>query len=79
MHNWLVGFVLEVAVPTTSELWSRPIIHFVQLRFSRPDLYSGLDAVGGKWTGSLKVPFIKDGLLNFRNTTDKVIKTFGVL
>jgi hypothetical protein len=78
MHNRLVRLVLEVAVPTTPEVWSRPLLHLSEFLFSRPDLDTGLDAIGGKRSSTFDVPFVKDCFLNFRNTSDEVIEALSV-
>jgi hypothetical protein len=78
VHDWLVGLVLEIAVPTTLEVWSRPRLHLFQLLFSRANLDTSFDAISGKRSCALDVPFIENCFLNFRNTTDEVVETFGV-
>jgi len=78
MHDWFVGLVLEVAVPTTSEVRSWPRLHFLKLFLSGADLHSGLYSVGSKWTCSLEVPFVKHSLLDCRVTSSEVIETLGV-
>jgi hypothetical protein len=77
MHNRLVGFILEVAVPAALEVWSRPRLHLFQLLFSWTNLDTSIDAIGGKWSCALDVPFIENCFLNFRDTTNKVVETFG--
>lgn len=49
MHDWLVGLVLEVAVPSRPEPAARswPVIHLPKFFLGRPDLDTGLNTVGG--------------------------------
>jgi hypothetical protein len=77
MHHWLVGLILEIAVPPRPEVGSWPTIHFFEFFLSWPDLYTGIDAIGGEGTCSLEIPFIEDFLLDFWDTAGEVIKTFG--
>lgn len=77
MHDWLVGLVLEVAVPSTAEVWSWPRVHLVEFLLSRANLDTSIDAIGGKWAGALDVPFIEDSLLDLWFTADEVVETFG--
>jgi hypothetical protein len=77
MHDWLVGFILEIAVPATLEVWSRPRLHLFQLLLSWTNLDTSVDAIGGERSCAFDIPLIKDCFLNFRDTTDEVIETFG--
>jgi hypothetical protein len=77
MHNRLVRFILEIAVPTTSEVWCRPSLHLSKLILSWANLHTCIDAIRSKGTSTLDVPFVKDLLLNFWNTTDEVVKTLS--
>ena len=77
VHNWLVGLVLEVAVPATSEVWGWPRLHLLELLLSRADLDTGFNTIGGKRASTLEVPFIKDAFLDLRLASDKVIKTLS--
>lgn len=78
MHDRLVRFVLKVAVPTAPEVWSRPRIHLIQLLLGWSNFDTSFDAICSKWAGALKVPLIEHGFLDFRNTTNEVIKTLGI-
>lgn len=79
MHDWLVGLVLEVAVPSRLKVWRGPLLHLRQLLFSWTNLDTSLNAVSGKWASALEVPFIEDPLLGLGVTTNKVIETLSVL
>jgi hypothetical protein len=78
MHDWLVRFILEVAVPAALEVWSRPRLHLFQLLFSGANFDTSVNAIGGERPCALEVPFIKDCFLNFRDTTDEIVETFGI-
>lgn len=75
MHDRFVGLLFEVTIPAGTEL-----LHVVlgQLFLGRPDLDTGLDAIGGKWTGTVELPLVINLLLNFRIPSDEVIKALGV-
>ena len=77
MHDWLVGLILKVAVPSAAEVWSWPRVHLIELLLGWANLDTGIDTVGGKWAGTLNVPLVEDSLLDFWLTTDKVIETLG--
>jgi hypothetical protein len=77
MHDRLVGLVLEIAVPATLEVRSRPRLHLFQLLLSWTNFDTSVDAIGGERSCAFDIPFIKDSFLNFRHTTDEVIETFG--
>jgi hypothetical protein len=51
MHDWLVGLVFEVAIPSGTELWTRPSVHLLEFVLGRTDLDASLDTVGGKRSG----------------------------
>lgn len=74
MHDWLVGLVLEVAVPSAAELWARPLVHHLQLRLVRSDLDTSLDTVGSQWSRSVCLPLIVDLLLYDRVAANEVVK-----
>ena len=78
MHDRLVRLVLEVAIPATLEMWSRPLLHLLELLLRRPDLNASLDAIGGQWSSAFEVPLIEDSFLDFWNTADEVIEALGV-
>lgn len=79
MHDWLVRLILKVAIPSTLEVWCRPLLHLGQLLFSWTDLNTSLNAIGSKWAGTLKVPFIENSFLSSWVTSEEVIKTLNVL
>ena len=74
MHNRLVGLVLEIRLPTTSEVWSGPSIHLLEFFLSRTNLDTCVDTISSQWPGTLDVPLIKDSLLNFWHASDEVIE-----
>ena len=78
IHDWLVGLVLEVAVPAGPELWARPRVHHVQLLLSRPNLHTSVDAVGRQWASAVGVPLVEDLFLDLGVTSDKVIEGLDV-
>ena len=45
VHDRLVWLLLEVAIPSATELWGWPRVHFLQFVFSRPNLDSRFDTV----------------------------------
>lgn len=51
MHNRLVRLVLEVRLPSLSEMRRGPLLKLLEFVLSRSDLHTSLDTVGGK--GSL--------------------------
>lgn len=60
VHDWLVGLVLEIALPPILEVGSRPGLKLPQFLSSRAHLDTGFDTIGCKRTGSLLVPLVKD-------------------
>ena len=78
VHDWLVGLVLEVRVPTRAELGARPAVHLLKLLLSRADLNTGINTVGGKRTGAVDLPLLEDLLLDLGVATDKVIEGLDV-
>jgi hypothetical protein len=78
VHDRLVRFVLEIAIPATSELLAGPAIHHIKLFLSRPDLDSGFDAVGGKWAGAVDVPLLEDRFLDLGIAANKIIERLYV-
>lgn len=77
VHNWLVGLVLEVAVPTGAELWVWPGIHLIELLLSRSDLDTCLDAIGGEWASTVDVPLVEDLFLCLLVAANEVVKRFA--
>lgn len=78
VHHWFVGLVFEITVPTASKVWSRPRIHFIEFFLGWPNFNSSLDSICSQWTCSFEIPFVEDSLLDFRDTSGEVVKTFGV-
>jgi hypothetical protein len=78
MHNWLVGLVLEVAVPTRAELWAGPLVHHVELLFSRADLDTSFNTIGGKWASAIDIPLVEYTFLSRRVTTSEVVERLDV-
>jgi len=78
VHDWLVGLVLEVRVPTRAELWARPAVHLVELLLGRADLDTSIDAVGCERTGTVDVPLVEDLLLSLLVATDKVVEALDM-
>lgn len=80
VHDWLVGLVLEVAVPATGgrEVGSRPSAHLSQLFLRRPDLHTGLNAVRRQRAGALEVPLLEDPLLDFGVATGEVVERLDI-
>ncbi len=78
MHDWLVRLVLEVAVPSTSEVWSRPCVHLFELVLSRSNLNTSINAISCERASAFDIPFIEDAFLRFRVTTNKVVETLRV-
>lgn len=78
VHHWLVRFILEVAVPSTSEMRGWPRVHLLQFLLSRANLHTSVNAIGSKWASALEVPLIKDSLLNFRHASSEVVETLSV-
>jgi hypothetical protein len=74
VHDWLVWLVFEVAIPTRPELWTRPLIHHLELFLSWTNLDSSLNAVGRKRSGSIDIPLLEDALLNCWVTTSEVVE-----
>jgi len=78
VHNRFVRLVLEIAIPTTLEVWRRPAFNLLQLLCGRTNLDTSVNSVSCQRAGTLQVPFIKDCLLDFGNTAYEVVKTLGV-
>lgn len=78
MHDWLVGLVLEITVPTTSESFCGPCFHRLELFLGRSNLDAGVNAVGGEWSRAFDVPLVEGRFLDGRVAADEVIKTLGV-
>jgi len=74
VHDWLVWLVLEVAVPTRSELLAWPAVHLLEFLFRWSDLHTSLDTICSQWASAVDVPLLKDLLLSLWITTDKVVK-----
>jgi hypothetical protein len=60
VHDGLVGLVLEVAIPSGSELWEWPTVHFPEFLLRRADLDAGLNAVGSKRASAVDLPLLED-------------------
>lgn len=78
MHDWLVRLVLEVAVPSRTELWAWPLVHCSELFFGGSDLHTCLDTIGGKRASAVDIPLIVHLLLDMRISTHKVVEGFSV-
>jgi len=78
MHDWLVGLVLEVAVPATAKLWAGPAVHLFELLFGGTNLDASLDTVGGKRTSAVDIPLIENLLLNRWVAADEIVECFGI-
>jgi hypothetical protein len=78
MHDRFVRLILKVRIPTTLEMWCRPVLHLSQLLLCRPDLDTRINAISGEWSGTLKVPFVEDSFLDFRDTADEIIETLRI-
>jgi len=78
MHDWLVRFVLKVALPATrAEVWCRPALHPFEFFLSWTGFDTGLNAVGRQWTCAIECPLSEDLLLCLLVTSNKVIKGLG--
>lgn len=75
MHDWLVRLLLEVAVPSRTELFH---VILRQLFIGRTDFDTSFDPVGGQWARPVDIPLIKDTLLRLRVSAHKIIKRRGV-
>lgn len=78
MHNWLVGLVFEVAVPSGPELVAWPAVHLSQLLLGWADLHTSFNAVGGQRSSAVGIPLLEHRLLNLGITSDKVIKGLDI-
>ena len=78
MHDRFVRFVFKVRVPTTPEVRRRIIVHLLQLFLGRTDFDTSFNAIRSEWARTLQVPFIVDGFLDFRDTTNEIIETLRV-
>jgi hypothetical protein len=78
MHDGLVRLVLEVAIPARAEFWAGPLIHHVELCFSRADFDTSFNTVGGKWASAIDVPLVEYAFLNRRVATSKVIERLNM-
>lgn len=74
MHDRLVRLILEVAVPTASKFWRRPLVHLGEFLFSWTNLDTSINTIGSEWASALEVPFIEDSFLDFGHTSDEVIE-----
>lgn len=77
MHDRLVRFVLEVALPAISELMRWPALHLFEFFICWADLDTSINAVGGKRAGAFEVPFVEHLLLDFGDATDEVVEALG--
>lgn len=78
MHNRLVGFVFEVAVPAGAEFLARPAIHLLELLFCGSDLDASFDAVGSQWACAVDVPLVEDLLLDLRVASYEVVERLNI-
>jgi hypothetical protein len=78
MHDRLVRFILKVAVPTTLEMWGRPLLHLREFLLGRTNFDTSLNAIGGKWSSTLEIPFVEDRFLDFWDTADEVVEALSV-
>lgn len=78
VHDWFVRLVLEVGLPATLEVGSRPCAHFSKLFLGRTNLNAGLDTVGGQRPSALDVPLLVDSSLHLRVAANEVIKGLNV-
>lgn len=75
VHDRLIRLLLEIAVPTRTEL-----LHVIlaQLLLGRPNLDTSVNAISSKWTSTIDIPLVEHPFLNLRITTYEVIKALGV-
>lgn len=78
MHDWLIGLVLEVRIPSRAELWAWPRVHHLEFLLSGSDLNTSFDTIGGEWTSAVDVPLLEDTLLDRRVTTNKVVERLNM-
>jgi hypothetical protein len=78
MHDRLVRFILKVAVPTTLEMWGRPPLHLREFLLGRTNFDTSLNAIGGKRSSTLEIPFVEDRFLDFWDTADEVVEALSV-
>jgi hypothetical protein len=77
-HDGFIRFLLEVAVPSRSELGAWPGVHHLQLIFCRSNFDTSFDAVGCQWASPIDVPLVEDLLLDLGVTSDEVVERFDV-
>lgn len=77
MHDGFVRLVLEVAVPSASEFWTRPFIHHGQFLFCGSDLNSCIDTVGSQGSSAFDVPLVENSLLGLRIASNEVVEGLG--
>ena len=78
VHDWLVRLVLEVAVPSRTELWAWPFVHCSEFFFGGSDLHTCLNTVGSKWASAIDIPLVKHLFLNMRISTHKIVERLSV-
>jgi hypothetical protein len=78
MHDGLIRFVLEVAVPARAELRAWPAVHHLQLLLGRTDLDTSFDTVGGERTSAIDVPLVEDPFLRRWVAASKVVETLDM-
>lgn len=74
MHDWLVGLILEVAVPTRAEFLAWPAVHHLELFLGGSDLHTSVNTVGRQWASAINVPLVEDFFLNLWIASDEVIE-----
>lgn len=77
VHDWLVWLVLEVRVPSASEVWCWPGVHLPEFFLCWADLNTSINTVCSQWTCALDVPFVKDSLLDLWVASDEFIEGLG--
>lgn len=74
MHDWLVWFILEIALPALHELRRGPLLHSLQFMSSRSDLHACFNTVRGQRTSAFEIPLVEHPLLHFRVSTGEVVE-----
>ena len=78
MHDWLVGLLLEVTVPATSEILARPRVHHIELSFRGTDLDTRLDTISSQRASPVNVPLLEHGFLHLGVSAHKVVERLDV-
>ena len=75
VHDWLIRFLGEVALPAWAKALHVLLLHFI---LRGPNFDTCFNTVGGQWTSAIHVPLVEHLFLDLGITTQEVIEALGI-